>query len=116
MARNQTRRLSPKNLLDDINGSDALKSVAGYSPLNPQCTVANLTTLFNAMIAAQSTETQADALLRTARDRAVLAEWNFHNAVQASKDQVKAQFGKDSNELQAVGLKKTSEYKRRAKR
>jgi hypothetical protein len=40
------------------------------------------------------------------------AERDFHNAILGAKDQVKAQFGKDSNELQALGLKKASEYKR----
>jgi hypothetical protein len=37
--------------------------------------------------------------------------WDFHYAVLEAKSQVKAQFGADSNELQAVGLKKKSEYK-----
>jgi hypothetical protein len=32
------------------------------------------------------------------------------------KDQVIAQFGKDSNEVQAVGLKKKSEYSRPQRR
>ncbi|MDQ1590721.1 MAG: hypothetical protein QOG71_1348 [Pyrinomonadaceae bacterium] len=36
--------------------------------------------------------------------------------VLGSRDQVVAQFGKDSNEVQAVGLKKASEYKRPARK
>jgi len=112
MAKDQTKRLNPKELQNDIISNDALKSIAGYAPLNPLYTVTNLTTLYSAMISAQATETQADAIVRAARDKATAAEWNFHNAVLGSKDQVKAQFGKDSNELQSIGLKKSSEYKR----
>ena len=38
-------------------------------------------------------------------------EWEFHNLILGAKDQVTAQFGRDSNEVQAVGLKKASERK-----
>jgi hypothetical protein len=112
MAKDQTKRLSPKDLSGDTITNDALKGVAGYAPVNPQFSVANLKALFDTMTAAQAAETQAEAALRTSRDKAVVAEWNFHNSILGAKDQVKAQFGKDSNELQALGLKKASEYKR----
>jgi hypothetical protein len=59
------------------------------------------------MVAKRDVEAELD----TARDEATAAEWAFHNAMLGGKDQVKAQFGVDSNELQAVGLKKKSEYK-----
>jgi len=116
MASNQSKRLNARDLSNDTVTNDALKSVVGYAPVNTQYSVANLKTLFDTMMAAQATETQADAALRTARDKAVLAEWNFHNAILGAKDQIKAQFGKDSNELQALGLKKASEYKRHSAR
>lgn len=112
MAKDQSKRINPKDLSNDTVANDALKGIVGYSPSNPQYSVPNLKTLFDTMTAAQTTETQADAALRTARDKAASAEWNFHNAILGAKDQVKAQFGKDSNELQALGLKKASEYRR----
>ena len=112
MAKNQAKRINPKDLSSDTVTNDALKGVVGYAPSNPQYSVPNIKTLYETMLAAQTTETQAEAALRTARDRAGVAEWNFHNAILGAKDQVKAQFGKDSNELQALGLKKTSEYKK----
>jgi hypothetical protein len=52
---------------------------------------------------------QAD--LDAARDDATAAEWEFHNALLEAKNQVKAQYGPDSNELQGLGLKKKSEFK-----
>lgn len=52
------------------------------------------------------------AMYRAAADAARLAEWEFHNAVIAMKEVVRGQFGSDSNEAQAVGLKKKSDRKR----
>jgi hypothetical protein len=40
------------------------------------------------------------------------AEWALHNAVLGARTQVRAQYGDDSNELQAVGHKKRSDRKR----
>ena len=62
------------------------------------------------MRAAQASEAQAGAALK-ARDSATAKEWGFHNLMLGSKDQVTAQFGRNSNEVQAIGLKKASEYK-----
>lgn len=50
--------------------------------------------------------------MKTARDTATTAERAFHNAMLVVKKQVSAQYGEDSDEVQAVGLKKKSEYKR----
>lgn len=40
-------------------------------------------------------------------------EWEFHDFMQNVDAQVGAQYGKDSNEYQSLGLKKKSEYKKR---
>ncbi len=45
------------------------------------------------------------------RDDEIIAQWAFHDFILGAKDQVIAQFGDDSNEKQALGLKKKSEYK-----
>jgi hypothetical protein len=41
----------------------------------------------------------------------VARERGFHGLILGAKDQIIAQFGRDSNEAQAVGLKKKSERK-----
>jgi hypothetical protein len=41
-----------------------------------------------------------------------LAAWNLHNTMLAVKEQVIAQLGKRSNQVQALGLKKKTEYKK----
>ena len=63
------------------------------------------------MQAAQEAEINAQNALDSARDNAAAAEWDFHNTMLGVKDQVVAQYGKDSNELQSMGLKKASERK-----
>ena len=66
--------------------------------------------------AAQLAEAQAKAAYDAARDNAVKAEWDFHNLILGVKDQVASQFGRDSNEYQALGLKKKSERKAPARK
>lgn len=111
MAKNQTVRLSEKTLLRDRNSYLALKDVTGYAPTNSDFTVAKGQTGLTNINAAQEAEVQAQATANAERDNAVAAEWEFHNYVLGAKEQVIAQFGKDSNEVQSIGLKRKSEYK-----
>ena len=111
MAKDQTKRNSQKVQGEDIDALAALQGVEEYDPSNTDYTVAKLATAKSAMEAAQVAETQAEAALKAARDAANAAEWAFHNLVIGAKKQIVAQFGDDSNEAQAVGLKKKSEWK-----
>ena len=63
-----------------------------------------------------STLIPAKAAADPARDEEVAAEWAFHDYILGVKTQVKAQFRDSSNELQALGLKKKSEYKSPSKK
>jgi hypothetical protein len=56
-------------------------------------------------------EAQAAAAAAVARGDTIAKEWEFHNLMLGVKEQVIAQFGKDSDQLQAIGLKRKSEYK-----
>jgi hypothetical protein len=105
----ETRRLSPSVLQTDRDALAALKNIGNYTPVNPDCTVTKLQDKQDAMGAQQEIETQKQAELDAARDNTVATEWAFHNAMLTAKDQVKAQFGADSNEWQALGLTKKSE-------
>jgi hypothetical protein len=64
------------------------------------------------MLAKQQAETERLTLYRAAADAARLAEWEFHNAVLAMKEVIRGQYGSDSDQAQAVGLKKKSDRKR----
>ncbi len=110
MAKNETVRIRPSLLQSDRDGFAALKGIAGYAPANADFTIAKIQAAQEALVEKRDIESQKQAELDTARDEATAAEWAFHNSFLGAKDQVKAQFGADSNELQAVGLTKKSEF------
>ncbi len=111
MARNETKPISPAVLGADEDAFAALKTLTGYNPNNPTYTLANVETAHAALLARQQAAVQAEAASAAARDEAVAEAWRFHDTILGVKDQVRAQFGKDSSELQALGLKRKSEYK-----
>lgn len=111
MAKNQHKRLPPGKIEADETGFAALEGIAGYTPINSTYALdavraahAELRNLRRAAAAAQA-EAQA------ARETAVAKEWEFHNLMLGVKEQVIAQFGKDSTEVEALGLKRKSDYK-----
>ena len=116
MAIDKTRRLSPTILGQDLAAFNALKAIVGYTPANPAYTIANGTGAKTLMDGQQLTEDQAKAAFDAARDNAVTAEWQFHDYMLGAKDQVKAQFGSSSNEIQGLGIKKKSEYDKPTKK
>jgi hypothetical protein len=111
MPKDQSKRIQPSVLETDRTSFAALQGVAGYAPANPAFALSKITEVEAAVRAAQAAEAQAAAALAAARDEAVAREWEFHNLMLGAKDQVVAQFGRDANEVQAVGLKKASERK-----
>ena len=107
----ETKRLKPAQIAEDEDGFAALQAMSAYAPANQAYTVAAIESAYASLQAAQATEAQAEAALATARDNAVARGWAFHNLMLGAKDQVTAQFGRNSNEVQAMGLKKASERK-----
>ena len=113
---NQATRLKPALIQADRDAFAALQAITGYAPANQAYALTTITAAQASLAAAQQAEAQAQAAAAAARDNAVAREWEFHNLMLGAKDQIIAQFGKDSNEVQAVGLKKKSEYSRPQRR
>jgi hypothetical protein len=111
MAKNQTNRLKPSIQQADADALVALRGITGYAPANAAYTIAAITAAQENLTNAQNAELQAETAAATARDAAVAQEWEFHNLILGVKKQVIAQFGDDSPEVQALGLKRKSEYK-----
>lgn len=109
---NITRRLPVKTISADIDSLNGLGTVNNYLPVRSDAAPEALRANFTAMQAMQQKETELQAMLKAAADAARQAEWDFHNGVLGMKEAVRAQFGPDSNEAQAIGYKKKSEYKR----
>jgi hypothetical protein len=110
MAKNENRPLAPSLIRANEDAFAALQTIEGYAPINPACTLAAVNTAHEALIEKQQAAVQAEAAAEAARDEAVAETWRFHNTILAVKDQVRAQFGKDSSEVQSLGLKRKSEY------
>ncbi len=116
MSSNPSRRVYPAVLKEDQDALTALAAITDYKPANAAYTLANLTAALTAMQAAQQAVVRAQGTLDTARDAAAAAEWRFHEVMLGAKDQVIAQYGASSDQLQTLGLKKKSERKRPAAR
>jgi hypothetical protein len=116
MSPSSNDRVKPQVLEADEDAFQSLKTLSGYQPANPAYTVAILNSQYDAQRAAQQAELAAQNALAAARDAAAAAEWDFHNAMLGVKAQVIAQYGPNSDEVAALGLKKKSERKPPARR
>lgn len=111
MARNQSKRLPPVKIEADENGFAALQAITDYTPINPAYSLEAVAGVHAELESLRQAEAEAAKAAAAARTRTVAKEWEFHNLMLGVKEQVIAQFGKDSKEMQALGLKRKSEYK-----
>ncbi|MEH2183388.1 hypothetical protein [Nostoc sp.] len=111
-AQDKTRCLPSQSISQDINSFHGLQTISTYNTTRTDASVANLQQSYQTMLAQQQSETEKLTLYRAATDAARLAEWEFHNAVLAMKEVIRGQYGSDSDQAQAVGLKNKSERKR----
>ncbi|MBW4687826.1 MAG: hypothetical protein KME40_22625 [Komarekiella atlantica HA4396-MV6] len=111
-AQDKTRRLPPQTISQDISSLHGLQTISTYDTSRANTSVADLQQVYQAMLTQQQAETEKLTLYRAAADAARLAEWEFHNAILAMKEVVRGQYGSDSDQAQAVGLKKKSDRKR----
>jgi len=112
MALNESKRLTPIILKADQNAYVSLSTFKGYQPANPACSREHLAQILEEMRIARQKEIQIEGALAAARDAVRQAEWRFHNAMLDVKAQVIAQYGVNSDEVQALGLKKKSERRK----
>ncbi|MCS7031326.1 MAG: hypothetical protein NZL92_07335 [Gloeomargarita sp. SKYG116] len=116
MAKDETRRLRPALLQADQEALAALLAFPDYNPSNPAYRKEVLQEALQTMKEKQALEVQALAAAKAARDEANRSEWRFHNLVLGAKEQVIAQYGRDSLQVQALGLRRKSEYRGRTRR
>ena len=111
MAKNQHKRLPPGKIEADENGFAALEKIHGYTPINNTYSRDAVRSAHEELRNLRRAAAAAQAEAQAARDSAVAKEWEFHNLMLGVKEQVIAQFGKDSTEVEALGLKRKSDYK-----
>jgi hypothetical protein len=111
MAKDETKRLPARVLNEDAEVYAAVRAITDYAPANPAYTQAKLDAGHDALEAAFQASVQAEAAAEAARDALVAKQWQFHNLILGTKDQIMAQYGPNSDQVQAIKLKKKSEYK-----
>jgi hypothetical protein len=112
MAKDETKRLKPEVIDKDKKALIAAHTFPEYSPWNEDYKLDKVDAKKLAMELAQADEVKAKVAYETARDTANGKEWVFHNAILGIKEQVIGQYGHNSDEYQALGLKKKSEFKK----
>ncbi|MEH2245109.1 hypothetical protein [Nostoc sp.] len=112
----RTRRLPSQSIGQDITSLHGLQTISTYDTSRADASVAKLQQAYQTMLTQQQAETEKLTLYRASTDAARLAEWEFHNAILAMKEVIRGQYGSDSDQAQAVGLKKKSERKRPSRR
>jgi len=100
------KQIDRSTLRADHDVLAALKAMPDYKPANDAYTVEKVQAAADALLAAQDERVQARGAARAARDNAVDVEWDFHDFILAVKEQVRAQYGISSDQVQSVGLKK----------
>lgn len=112
MKRIATRRAKPGQTAAHFKSLANLKKFKGYQPPKEEFSLAELLEVSKEVKESREAEAAAEHFLQCARTRAVAAEWALHEKMLGAKRQVVALYGDDSDEVQAMGLKKKSEYKR----
>jgi hypothetical protein len=108
-----SKRIPAKVIDADVHSLHGLSVITNYLPVRNEATPEALKQAYEAMLAQQKKEDELMATVKAAFDAARHAEVEFHDAVLSMKESVRGQFGPNSDEAQAIGYKKKSEYKRR---
>src|SRR4051794_28167452 len=103
---NRLRRFSPSEIAEDEETFAALKAITNYAPANPAYTLAAIVQAYEELQAARTAEVQADAAAKAASDNVVQKQTDFHELIIGTRDQVTAQFGRNSDQAQSIGRKK----------
>lgn len=109
-------RIPPAVLQADKDALASLEVMPDYDPRNPRHTVAAAKIALTAVTQRQATLAQTEAAFNAARNAVIEAENEFHAIMIGAKAEVRVQYGDDSDQVQAVGLKKKSDRKRPARR
>lgn len=112
MKRIETKRLAADITTANLKCNAKIKTLKGYKSAKAEFSTEQLAAAEEELTEAREAEAQAEQAMTTARNRAVAAEWALHNKILGAKKQVVALYGEDSDEVQAVGLKKKSDWKR----
>ena len=88
------------------------ESITLLDVVDDDLTLDAVTATFNELAADQAAFVRAQVAMDAARDKLAHTEQRAHAKMLKVKDSVCSQYGDDSNEYAALGMKKKSEYKK----
>ncbi|MCK6388360.1 MAG: hypothetical protein L6Q65_12275 [Zoogloea sp.] len=112
MTTTPSRRVPAMVLADDIKAFQALPTIEGYAPHDPELKLDAVTATFDELSADQAAFVRAQVAMDAARDKLAHTEQRAHQKMLGVKKSVCSQYGDDSNEYAALGMKKKSEKKK----
>jgi hypothetical protein len=113
VAKQKITRMNKNQLQSNVEVVKAVQELNNYTPINPDYALPKLEACLDEMNSLRAVEDAAEKALKAARDKTIMAEWKLHKIAMGAKDQIIAQYGKDSDEYRSLGLKKKSDYKKR---
>ena len=111
-----TNRVPAATLQADRDTLSALEALADYTPRNPDNSIASATAARSRQDAARVRVLRAKAELAAALDEDRDSGNAFHNIITEAKDEVKVQYGANSDQYASLGRKKKNERKRPVRR
>lgn len=108
----RTRRMSPKRLVIVQDGLLAADVLEGYNPARQDYSPRRLNEMRSYLQKMQDKEEVARNAYEAARDAAIKAEWEASDFLIEVGNQVKAQYGDNSDEYASLGYKKKGAYKK----
>jgi cell division GTPase FtsZ len=111
MAR-EFKRIAPSVLKEDNLALIGLRTLTDFVPSSPEFSAEGLLALQQEMEEAEDLLVEIVKSAATQRDRVARLQTTYHERLKQSKNQVVGQYGPDSPEVQVIGLKRQSEYRR----
>jgi hypothetical protein len=103
------KRIASTILNADRTALNNLTGLAAYAPRRPSFTTEKAVAANDAILLLQTKVDRLRSELAVAIDTITEAEHLFHDIMLGAKDEVIAQFGASSDEVQALGLKRRSD-------
>ncbi|HMQ33095.1 MAG TPA: hypothetical protein PKD53_20355 [Chloroflexaceae bacterium] len=112
MPARQDYLLPASTIFHDRAVLDAIRAMPDYAPTNPAYSLERMNDLEAALRLAELEHERNQLSTDSSRRRLIFAHWAFHDCMLGGKRTVVSQYGPNSDNVRAVGLKRRSEHKR----
>ncbi|WP_374261262.1 hypothetical protein [Zoogloea sp.] len=111
----ENTRVSPKQILKDIESYHALCTLTDYKANNPANSREAADAAYKRLREAEQNAVATQVAAAAGADALAAARRDIHDVILGAKNEAKALYGPSSDQVAALGLKKKSEFSRRSK-